>query len=234
LNLFSSFKRIPAEYKELFEYIKALIGKKPGNIKIYAKALKHKSLTSEESNERLEFLGDSVLSTIISEYVYFEFPNKNEGDLTKLRAKIVSRENLNMLAQRINIKEFLKTDVKIDDTSSIYGNALEALIGSIYLDKGYRAAYEFVANSLMKEQLKDQDFREEDLNFKSKIIEFAQREKKQIFFAVQHTTSNIPLNRYYAELYINDVLAGKGTGPSKKRAEQYASKDAWKEYLGLK
>ncbi len=220
--------------KDDFSFIlEQIIGFYPTYISIYQQAFLHKSLTqhnefkSFESNERLEFLGDAVLDSIISHYLFSKFPKKDEGYLTKLRSRLVSRQNLNNLGVKIGLQELIKSN--LDRASkSIYGDALEALIGAIYLDKGYPFAQKFVEKKLLQNHIDVEEIMQTETDFKSRVIEWCQKEKLSFDFKItEQEEKNEKL--YIAELHINKISKGSGTAFTKKQAEQLAAEKFYQE-----
>lgn len=213
--------------------LERIVGFYPNQISIYQQAFLHKSLTqndelkSFESNERLEFLGDAILDSIISHYLFSKFPKKDEGYLTKLRARIVSRQNLNNLGVKIGLKELMKSNLE-RESKSIYGDALEALIGAIYLDKGYPFAYKFVEERLLQNHIDIDKVIQTETDFKSRAIEWCHKEKLEFEFKIsEQEEGNEKL--YTAELIINEINRGKGTAFTKKKAEQLAAEQFYVE-----
>jgi ribonuclease-3 len=213
--------------------IERIVGFYPNQISIYQQAFLHKSLTqnnelqSFESNERLEFLGDAVLDSIISHYLFNKFPKKDEGYLTKLRSRLVSRQTLNNLGIKIGIQELIKSNLE-RESKSIYGDALEALIGAIFLDKGYPFAQRFVEEKLLQNHIDIESVIETETDFKSRAIEWCQKEKLPFDFKItEQEKGNEKL--YSAELIINKEIKGKGIAYTKKKAEQLAAENFYKE-----
>lgn len=162
------------------------------NAQLYHLAFLHSSISSETnlSNERLEFLGDAVLSLVVADYLFQKFPFRNEGYLTDLRSKMVSRNNLNNIAHRMGIEEMLqynKQDTFLNK-KSISGNALEALIGAVYLDHGYAGAQKFIMNKIIAQHIDIEDLEASEFNYKSKILEWAQKNEVKIEFTVLEET----------------------------------------------
>ncbi len=196
---------------------------------LYEQAFTHSSVASqenrdaEESNERLEFLGDAVLGAIIAEYFFLKYPNTNEGELTKMRSKLVSRNFLNQLAIDMGLDTFLETSADTRRSKSIFGDAFEALIGAIYLDRGYSNCKKFVVEKVIKDYIEVSKVVKEDVDFKSKLVEYSQKEK--IKFSFEHQQLSKGNDIYYvARLYLNNKETSVGEGPSKKKAEQMAAK----------
>jgi ribonuclease III len=213
--------------------LKQVLGFFPSKISIYQQAFKHKSVLINsdtkpfESNERLEFLGDAILDAIISNYLFTKFPFKDEGYLTQLRSRLVSRKTLNNLGIKIGLKELLESNVEAA-SKSMYGDALESLIGAIYLDKGYKKAQEFVIQKLIGNHIDIDKVMSSETDFKSRVIEFCQKQKKEIEFIItEKEAGNSKI--YNANLKINEVSKGKGSAFSKKQAEQLAAEPFFRE-----
>ncbi len=216
--------------KKLKEYIYHTIGYVPNNIDLYKQSLQHrsKSASNTKNNERLEFLGDSVLNTIISEYLYQKFPYKEEGFLTELRSKIVQRKSLNEIANDLNLQQFIKYEkhhIKLDKTD-ILGDALEAFIGAIYIDKGYVKTKKFVLDKLVKNLLDVDKIAEENRNFKGLLLIKSQKENATLLYKHSATKSNGKQNIFEIELYYAEVLICTTQGFNKKDAEQEAARIA--------
>ncbi len=222
--------------KKFYGLLFHLLGFYPSNHKLYELAFIHKSAGIVENgynknNERLEYLGDAILGAIIADILYKYFPNKDEGFLTQIRSKIVSRESLNKLALKLNLQKHVKERVNHQRHKYIYGDAVEALIGAIYLDKGYLETRKFVENKIFNEHLNLETLVNVDTNFKSKLIEWAQKNKKELCFNTQQSRidrrSRLPI--FASQVQIEHVNMGKGTGNSKKEAEQKAACEALKK-----
>ena len=210
-----------------------IIGTYPNQTSFYEQAFLHKSAIKDieikpfESNERLEFLGDAVLDSVISNYLYRKFPLKDEGYLTQLRAKLVSRQTLNNLGFKIGLDEFI--NAKLDkESKTIYGDALEALIGAIFLDKGYIFAQEFVEQKLLHNHIDIDEVIQTETDFKSRVIEWCQKEKTSFSFEItEQEEKNEKL--YTAELIIGGDPKGSGTAFTKKSAEQLAAEQFYNQ-----
>ncbi|MBL4592973.1 MAG: ribonuclease III [Flavobacteriales bacterium] len=221
------FKKVFRKKDEYALVLERITGFYPHQVSIYQQAFLHKSLTqnnelqSFESNERLEFLGDAVLDSIISHYLYNKFPKKDEGYLTKLRSRLVSRQNLNNLGVKIGLQELMKFNLE-RASKSIYGDALEALIGAIYLDRGYSFAQQFVEERLLQNHIDIEEVILTETDFKSRVIEWCQKEKLSFDFKItEQEEKNEKL--YTAQLIINGELKGAGSAFTKKQAEQLAA-----------
>jgi ribonuclease-3 len=222
------FRRRKPEDKRLSGKLKAILGFYPGNLSLYTLAFRHKSSTDGAleggiSNERLEFLGDAILGAVVAAHLYRIFPYKDEGFLTKMRSKIVNRQNINSLADKMGLHELLVSDRGIHKNTSVYGNALEAVIGSIYLDKGYNKARDFVLKRLFATYMDLNEIEKKETDYKSKLIQWAQKEKKELEFRVLNETNNGGAKKYMVGIFADNTLLGSANHGSKKRAEQIAS-----------
>jgi len=222
--------------KKLFESLYNLLGFYPKNIALYKLAFKHSSASSQgsignkESNERLEFLGDSIIGAITAEYLYKKFPLKEEGVLTKLRSRMVSREQHNKIALKLGLSKFIEVNnMRLSSVkpNSIYGDAYEALVGAIYIDKGYKTAKEFILNRIIHIHIDMDVVETKEVDFKSKIMEWAQKEKKNIVYKVAIDGAVSENKHYEIQLLIDNTLMGKAQHISKKKAEQLASEQAF-------
>lgn len=216
--------------KKFRESLRNILGFYPKNIALYQLAFRHSSAATEiskgvkNSNERLEFLGDSVIGSIISDFLFKKFPYKDEGFLTKLRSKIVSRRMHNQLALNIGLDKFLElNDRKLTQRSnSINGDAYEALIGAIYLDKGYEAVRHFVLSRVINIHIDIDEVALKEVDFKSKIIEWAQKEKREYSFQTDKNENHL----FVTELLIDSIAVARAENISKKRAEQMVAEQA--------
>lgn len=220
--------------------IRSVTGFYPNNSRIFRLALTHRSAAStvnggfRASNERLEFLGDAVVSAVVAKYLFQRFPFEEEGRLTELRSRIVSRKVLNELSREIGIPELVEQQLGGNrGNSSLPGDAYEALVGAIFLDLGYTAAEQFVLNSLQN-GVDLELIIKEDSNFKSQIIEWCQQNKKSYRFEVFGEKSQGHDTIFTIHLLVDDKLAGAGTERSKKKAEQLAAKQALSTIIGWK
>lgn len=178
-------------------------------------------------NERLEFLGDSVIDTVVANYLFVKYPDEKEGFLTKLRSKIVSRSSLNSISLSLGIDGLLKTNnVKgTPNHMNIYGNALEALIGAIYLDKGFNFTKNLIENNILKKHINLEDLQNQDVDSKSKFIEYCQKHKTVIeFISTEDQREPHQTPKFTASLLANGKRLTEGHGLSKKDAEQNAAK----------
>lgn len=200
------------------------------NIHFYIIALRHKSAARnlyekpEVSNERLEFLGDAILDAIVADYLYATYPQAEEGELTKMKSRIVSRANLNRMAHEMNIQEAIETDAQaLQALGSLAGNALEALFGAIYLDLNYLTARKIILNTLEKYGNIDH-IDEKEVDFKSRLYEEAHRVKADIRFNTHLLKEANGEKTFTSKVVFDGKSVGKGIGTTKKKAEQMASK----------
>ena len=228
---------LSSEDKKFLAEVKAITGISAGNLHVYKLAFIHSSLAGEQhqSNERLEFLGDAVLGLVIADYLFRKFPYRDEGYLTDLRSKMVSRVQLNSLANKMGIVTLVrynKSDVHLS-RKSIGGNALEALIGAIYLDGGFALARTFILKKIVAPHLDIAEVEVEHFNYKSKLLEFAQRTNQRLEYRVLDHIKHARHTRFKVAVYMNGEEIGKGEDNNKKDAEKNAAKEAYAK-LGIK
>lgn len=215
--------------KSLKKSLKTVLGFYPGNVSLYKKAFRHRSAadTEKDSNERLEYLGDAVFGAVVAHYLFKKFPYKDEGFLTKMRSRMVNREYLNHLAKSLGIDVMVEYQAdKHSRFKSLHGNAFEALIGAIYLDKGFNFTRKFIISKIIKYHIDMEELESVDLDFKSQIINLAQREKRKISFIVEEEIGTGREKQYKVAVVIDNEVAGRGIDFSKKRAEQLAAQKA--------
>ncbi|MBX2917316.1 MAG: ribonuclease III [Cyclobacteriaceae bacterium] len=228
-NLLSLAKSNTKEDKKLVTAIKTIAGFAPGNLALYKLATLHSSRSKEkngfrESNERLEYLGDAILGAAVADYLFKKYPFKDEGFLTEIRSRIVNRESLNNLAKKIGVASIVQFDNKnIQLQKVILGNTLEALVGAIYLDKGYLRTKKFVIDKLIQPYFNLEIVVNSNSNHKSKVIEWAQRNSKEIRFEVEEVKKGRNSREFSAQVFLGDEAFGQGFGLTKKKAEQDAS-----------
>ncbi len=221
----------------LSEVVRNIFGYSPKNVAIYELAFRHKSVATftqngfKHSNERLEYLGDAVLGSVVADFLFKKFPFKGEGFLTEMRSRIVSRSNLNLLSRKLGLDKLVQASKESGiNGTSILGDAFEAFIGAVYLDKGYEFTRDLIIQHIIQTHLDIEDLMVREINFKSKIIEWAQKEKKDINYQVVDEKENGKKGRLYTiELLIEGHVAGFGQDYSIKRAEQHASRQAWEQ-----
>lgn len=217
-----------------------ILGFFPRDIKIYQQALLHKStsLRSEKgrpiNNERLEFLGDAILDAIVGDIVYKHFEGRREGFLTNTRSKIVQRDTLNKLAVEIGLDKLVKYSSRSSSHNSyMYGNAFEAFIGAIYLDQGYERCKQFMEKKILKNYIDLDKMSRKEVNFKSKLIEWSQKNKMEVSFELIEQLLDKDYNpMFHTEVRIEGISAGTGTGYSKKESQQNAARMALKKLRG--
>jgi ribonuclease III len=231
-RVFNRSDKLSAEDKAIILFVKNIFGFRPGNIFLYRQAMRHKSAAStvkagvKDSNERLEFLGDAVLSTIIADYLFKKFPFKEEGFLTETRSKIVSRASLNRLAQRLGIGNYLATSQELlrNPSSTILGDAMEALIGAIYLDKGFEFTKNTIIRYLLDIYMNINEVIDKEVNFKSRIIEWGQHHRQDVEFRVaEEIQSKHHQKQYRIEVLVDLKVVGTAIDFSIKGAEQLAA-----------
>ena len=225
-------KLFSSERKEFYLFLKDLLGFYPQNLRLYDLAFIHKSASVTDSqgnlvnNERLEYLGDAILGAIIADFLYNRFPQEDEGFLTKTRSKLVNRSILTQLTHDMGLHIFIDSNTtKKIDKSHIYGDALEALIGAIYLDRNYQAAKFFVTKKILPQFVDLREIETEDSNFKSQLIEWSQKNKRELEFeTTEETDDNLKQPKFKAVVKIDKKEVGRGIGSSKKEAHQNAAK----------
>lgn len=216
--------------KEPYFRFYRILGFYPRNIEIYKQALLHKSSSVKTqgkliNNERLEFLGDAILDAIVADIVYKKFEGKREGFLTNTRSKIVQRETLNNIAINIGLDKLIKYSSKQSSHNSyMSGNAFEALIGAIYLDRGYRACKKFMEERIIGQYINLDKISRKEVNFKSKLIEWSQKNKFEIEFRLIGQTLDDNQNPVFeTQIIVENIPGGTGKGYSKKESQQEAA-----------
>ncbi len=213
-----------------------MLGFMPRNLSLYRLAFIPKSAQQKNpsgnrlNNERLEYLGDAVLDAIVANHLFNRFPEGDEGFMTKLRARIVKRKNLDYLATKIGLPAFINSGISNGSKSKhIYGNALEALIGAIYLDRGYGAAGKFFERKILNRHIDLVLLAQKDPDYKSRVIEWTQKNRVEITFeSKEEHLSGIKAPSFVSVILLNEEEKGSGRGDSKKEAEQQAAKAALK------
>lgn len=213
----------------------------PGNLMLYRLAFRHKSVAQvikkgvKNSNERLEFLGDAVLGSVVAEILFKMYPYEDEGFLTELRSKIVSRINLNQLGHKLGFEQLVEFDKRVINTSrqsSLLGDAFEALIGAVYLDKGYNFTKDFLTNRIIKSHIDIHKLENTETNFKSKLIEWCQRHSKDITFELTTNQQGESTKLFTVQANVDGEILGSGKEFNKKTAEKLAAEKAC-EALGI-
>jgi ribonuclease-3 len=187
------------------------------------------------NNERLEYLGDAILGAVIADFLYNRFPQEDEGFLTKMRSKLVNRSILTNLTYEMGLNVFVDSNTNNSiEKSHIYGDALEALIGAIYLDKGYSAAKYFITKRILSRYVDLKELELIDLNYKSKLIEWSQKNKMDVKFdTLEEYPENNRQPRFVSIVEINNREISRGSGTSKKEAQQNAARIAMEKKDGL-
>ena len=226
--------------RESYSCFYRILGFYPRNIRLYEQALLHKStaVRSEKgrplNNERLEFLGDAILDAIVGDIVYQHFEGKREGFLTNTRSKIVQRETLNKLAVEIGLDKLIKYSTRSSSHNSyMYGNAFEAFIGAIYLDRGYECCKQFMERRIIEPYIDLDKLSRKEVYFKSKLIEWSQKNKMEVSFELIEQSLDKENNPVFqTEVRIEGILGGSGTGYSKKESQQNAAQMTLKKIKG--
>lgn len=212
--------------------LRNMLGFYPRHINLYRKAFTHSSVANQardrneqkESYERLEFLGDAILSAVIADYLFKKFPYRDEGFLTKLRSRIVSRQQLGKLAVKFGLDKFVDAESGLTGRSnSINGDVFEALIGAIFLDRGYRFTERFINQKIVRHHLDIDEIESTDTDFKSKLIEWCQKSKKELRFNLVEENGSGQQRLFVIEITIDGKVLGRSQHQSKKRAEQEAA-----------
>lgn len=230
-NITDKIRLLFRKDKESYLCFYKMLGFYPRNIEIYQQALLHKSSSIKAgkgrllNNERLEFLGDAILDAIVADIVYKKFEGKREGFLTNTRSKIVQRETLNRVAVEIGLDKLIKyTTRQSSHNSYMCGNAFEALIGAIYLDRGYRACKKFMEERIINQYLNLEKISRKEVNFKSKLIEWSQKNKFCVEFNLIEQSLDSDQNPIFeTQITVENIPAGTGKGYSKKESQQEAA-----------
>ena len=228
------FYKASVEDAYLFHSICDIANIRPVNLQLYRLAISHTSIAKENeegikySNERLEYLGDAILGAIVADFLFKKFPYKDEGFLTEIRSRIVNRESLNELGKIIGLNkivEFSGSKQGRGNHKSLFGDALEALVGAIYLDRGFDKCKFFILNTLLP-NFDLEDIVNNHKNFKSVLIEYAQRENKQVKFVIISENGHNHIKHFVSQVVLDDAPISTGNGFSKKKAEQAAAEKA--------
>lgn len=217
-----------------FVKITTIVGYKPKKINIYKKAFTHRSMNIKDSDgnainyERLEFLGDAMLSSVVASHLYQEVPSGNEGYLTKMRSKIVSREHLNELGKELKLIALVESKIPSGQFGdNIHGNLFEALVGAIFLDKGYKYCEKFIYKRVIIPHVDIEKLEGKVISYKSLLIEWCQKEKKVFKYNVYEDSGNDNVKHFSVKLFIDNKIVAKARATSKKKAEEKASKRAF-------
>ena len=218
--------------KGLARKLRPIIGFVPSRLNIFKLAFYHKSMNNgnghKGNNERLEYLGDAILSTIVAEYLFKKYPNKDEGFLTKMRSKIVKRKTLNLIADRMGIDMVLSEYTQGRMSISMLGNALEALVGAIYIEFGYDKTKRYVIHNILMKYLDIHALEKSDDNYKSMLLEWSQKHGKKVVYKVLAKTKLDKRDRFKVAVMIDGERVSIAEDFNKKSAEQTASRKAVK------
>jgi ribonuclease-3 len=230
LQLFSFFIRKPSPEVRFARQLRELLAIDTKNIQLYRTALSHRSVkeTADENNERLEYLGDAILSAIIADYLFKRYPYKEEGYLTEMRSKMVNRQQLNEIALRMGLRKLTFYN-KFDNAlkaSQIFGNTLEALVGAHYLDKGYRKTQQWVLNQVVLPHMFVEDLEGVDINLKNKLIGWANKNGKSLRFELAEEKREGNRRLFSIDIHLEGEIIESGKGYNKKDASQQAAQAA--------
>jgi len=222
--------------KEFKRQLHNVLGFVPGNLNLYKTALSHRSIRegSDENNERLEFLGDAVLSSLVGHYLFMRYPYKDEGFLTEMRSKMVNRNKLNDIALKMGLKKitfYNKFDASLK-VSQIFGNTLEAVVGAVYLDKGYEKTQQWVTMHIINPHLYMDDLENLEINQKNKLYGWANKNGKNLEFETLEETTENGRKLFTMGAMVDGVLVAEAKAYNKKDASQVAAQIAI-EKLGL-
>lgn len=216
--------------REFARRVRNTVGFTPKNLGIFKLAFYHKSNNNEkdsiQNNERLEFLGDAILSTIIAEYLFKKYPSSDEGFLTKMRSKIVKRTTLNHIADEMGLDMLLMEYNNTRLSRSMLGNALEALVGAIYLERGYTQTRDFVINSILRRYLDIHRLETYDDNYKSQLLEWCQKNGREVDYKILQKYKLDKRDRFRVAVFVDGTQVAIGEDFNKKNAEQIASEQA--------
>jgi len=217
-----------------FLQLKKVLGFKPKNKTLYLKAFTHRSMNIKDNEgnpvnyERLEFMGDAMLSAVIASFLFSEVPHGDEGYLTKMRSKVVSREHLNELGKELNLIDLVESKIpKNNFGNNIHGNLFEALVGAIFLDRGYKYCEKFIHKRIIEPHVDIETLEGKVISYKSLLIEWCQKEKKTFDYEIYEDTGNDELKHFSVKLSIDDKVVAKARATSKKKAEEKASRRAF-------
>jgi ribonuclease III len=229
--LFPFLKKFTVKPDELSLFIRETFGFKPKNITIYERAFRHKSMvekvnTINESNERLEFLGDAVLTALVSEFLYERLPHFDEGKLTKIRSGFVSRENLNQIAEELNLLSVIRFKGHAANFKSLQGNVLESLIGAIFIDQGHAKSKKIIREKFIIPYLTPSSIEELAQDYKSQLYMWAQKEHKNVEFKILEERIKNKKNYFVIALFINNTLFATAEAYTKKEAEKQLAEKA--------
>lgn len=237
--MFSFLKKTGNTSKQFSKYISKTFGIKPRQIALYQQAFVHKSILREEknshfkSNERLEFLGDAVLDNVVAEYLYDNFPNKDEGFLTQLKSRLVNGSQLNEIGLKLGFEQYTRfQQFGTSAPKALYGDVLEALIGAMYIDLGFSKTKKSILKKILIPNIDLEKIATNDNDYKSQLIIWAQRKRKQLKFKLLNERLKNNQKIFEMAVVIDDKEISKGEADSKREAEKIASGKALKK-LGI-
>jgi len=231
-NIFKPQKKFSETF---FLKLKDTLDINPKNKDLFKIAFTHSSLNKKDDKgkkinyERLEFLGDSIFSMIISQYIFFNFPEANEGELTKLKAKIVSREKLNYIGKEMGLLNLINIKNQKNFGKNIYGNLLESLLGALFLDQGFETTKNYIIKKIIKPYINLDSINISILSYKSLILELAQKRKRKITFKTIINNEDDSTINFSSNLYLDGNFVSNSYGFSKKKAEENVSKKSYEK-----
>ncbi|MDE5945019.1 MAG: ribonuclease III [Rikenella sp.] len=237
MNLRRLFRRRPnRDDRPYYALLNRIFGIVPNNVELYKLALVHRSASvgvgggRTVNNERLEFLGDAVIEAVVSELLFIAYSEANEGFLSKLRSRMVSRETLNRVAIELGLPEVIVAHPSslVASRNNIYGDAFEALVGALYLDQGYEMTNRVLIDGIFAEYVDLEAIEQTEKDFKSRVIEWGQKQHRSVIFRNRECADHVELAPHFeAELLVDGERMGWGDGRSKKEAEQFAAQEAY-------
>ena len=231
-KIIDKIRLLPRKDRESYLLLYSILGFVPGNIKLYGMAMTHSSFSPSgkklSCNERLEFLGDAVLSSVTADFLYSKFSGEREGFLTRSRSNLVCRERLNELALHIGLDKYLQACglPQQQHNSNVYGNALEALVGAIYLDKGYKHCRRFLLDRVFSQLTDIESVAKSDKNYKSRLIEWGQKQHRDVEFRIAKEELRKEGAFFVSEALVGGEVFGVGEGFSKRESQQKAAREA--------
>ncbi len=228
-----------SNHKKLYSSIKNIFGFYPGNIFLYKLAFRHKSIAEKIngvpiSNERLEFLGDAILGSIVADYLFKMYPYKEEGFLTEMRSKIVSRNKLNQLSDKLGLHRLMTYDKDSASLGKSYkGDIFEAFVGALFLDKGFKYTYSIIVNNIIQVHFNLDELEKKEINYKSTLVEWSQQQHNQLEFKVIEQVGKGMKKKYVVQVFIDKKPYAKGLDFSIKGAEKLAAEKTW-EMISVK